>query len=127
EKLQLDSKDPSRIEITFSVQADLPVKTDSRVKIMCLSPPGDNHLEIIPGSDKAKLAGPGATLPSEPYIDFNALTAKINEIAPQAQELLKTLNHRANDWKLTVNRMNNSMNDRNSARRSLSCVALSGA
>ena len=115
EKLQLDSKDPSRIEITFSVQADLPVKTDSRVKIMSLSPLGDNHLEIIPGSDKAKLAGPGATLTSEPYIDFNTLTAKINEIAPQAQELLKTLNDRANDLKLTVNRMNDLMNDRNRA------------
>ena len=51
EKLQLDPKDPSHIEITFSVQADLPVKTDSRVKIMSLSPLGDNHLEIIPGTD----------------------------------------------------------------------------
>jgi len=34
EKLQLDPKDSSRIEITFSVKSGLPVKTDSRVKIM---------------------------------------------------------------------------------------------
>src|SRR6266571_4137923 len=51
EKLQLDSKDSSRIEITFSVKSGLPVKTDSRVKIMSLSPLGDNHLEIVPGSE----------------------------------------------------------------------------
>jgi len=115
EKLQLDPKDPSRIEITFSVQADLPLKTDSRVKIMSLSPLGDNHLEIIPGTNKARLAASGAILPSEPYVDFNALTAKINDIAPQAQELLKTLNDRAAELKVTVNRINDLMSDRNRA------------
>jgi phospholipid/cholesterol/gamma-HCH transport system substrate-binding protein len=113
EKLQLDPQDPSRIEITFSVQADLPVKTDSRAKIMSLSPLGDNHLEIIPGTDKARPAASGAILPSEPYVDFNALTAKINDLAPQAQELLKTLNDRANELKVTVNRINDLLNDRN--------------
>src|SRR5215472_9248801 len=56
EKLQLDPKDPSRIEITFSVRSDLPVKSDSKVKIMSLSPLGDNHLEIVPGSEKARPA-----------------------------------------------------------------------
>ena len=113
EKLQLDPQDPSRIEITFSVQADLPVKTDSRAKIMSLSPLGDNHLEIIPGTDKARPAASGAILPSAPYVDFNALTAKINDLAPQAQELLKTLNDRANELKVTVNRINDLLNDRN--------------
>ena len=113
EKLQLDPKDPARIEITFSVQAGLPLRADSRVKIMSLSPLGDNHLEIVPGSDNAKLAASGAVLPSEPYVDFNALTAKINEIAPQAQELLKTLNDRATELKVTVRRINDLMSDRN--------------
>jgi len=115
EKLQLDPKDPSRIEITFSVQADLPVKADSRAKIMSLSPLGDNHLEIIPGSVNARLAASGAILASEPYVDFNTLTAKINDIAPQAQELLKTLDDRAGELKLTLNRINDLMNDRNRA------------
>src|SRR3981189_3857061 len=92
EKLQLDPKDSSRIEITFSVKSGLPVKTDSHVKIMSLSPLGDNHLEIVPGSEKAALAATGTTLQSDPYVDFNALTAKFNEIAPQAQHALPPLN-----------------------------------
>ena len=50
EKLTIDPQDPSRIEVTFSVQSDLPVKTDSKAKIMSLSPLGENHLEIVPGS-----------------------------------------------------------------------------
>ena len=87
EKTQLDPKNPSRIEITFSVRAGLPVKTDSHVKIMSLSPLGDNHLEIFPGSEKAALAASGAVLTCDPYVDFNALTAQINNIAPEAQQL----------------------------------------
>jgi phospholipid/cholesterol/gamma-HCH transport system substrate-binding protein len=113
EKLQLDPKDSSRIEITFSVRSGLPVKTDSHVKIMSLSPLGDNHLEIVPGSEKAALAATGSVLPSEPYVDFNALTAKINDIAPQAQQLLKTLNDRATELKVTVDRVNDLINDKN--------------
>jgi phospholipid/cholesterol/gamma-HCH transport system substrate-binding protein len=115
EKLQLDPKDSSRIEITFSVKSGLPVKTDSHVKIMSLSPLGDNHLEIVPGSEKAALAASGAILPSDPYVDFNALTAKINDIAPQAQQLLKTLNDRAGDLQMTLARVNDLLNNTNRA------------
>jgi len=113
EKLQLDPKDPSHIEITFSVKSGLPVKTDSHVRIMSLSPLGDNHMEIVPGSEKALLAAAGTILPSDPYVDFNALTAKINEIAPEAQQLLKTLNDRANELKVTVARVSDLLSDSN--------------
>jgi phospholipid/cholesterol/gamma-HCH transport system substrate-binding protein len=115
EKLQLDPKDASRIEITFSVKSGLPVKTDSHVKIMSLSPLGDNHLEIVPGSDKAPLATAGMILPADTYVDFNAITSKLNDIAPQAQQLLKTLNDRATELKVTVDRINDLMSDQNRA------------
>ena len=115
EKLQLDPKDPSRIEVTFSVKSDLPVKTDSRVKIMSMSPLGDNHLEILPGSEKAAVAATGTLLPSDPYIDFNALTQKINDIAPQAQQLLATLNSRAGELRETLARVNDLLNGSNRA------------
>src|SRR5258708_8686538 len=115
EKLQVDRKDSSRIGITFSVKSGLSVKTDSHVKIMSLSPLGDNHLEIVPGSEKAALAAAGTILPSDPYVDFNVLTAKINDIAPQAQQLLKTLNDRANDVQVTLARVNDLLNHTNRA------------
>ena len=115
EKLQLDPKDSSRIEISFSVKSDLPVKTDSRAKIMSLSPLGDNHLEILPGSEEAAPAATGTLLPSEPYVDFNALTQKINDIAPQAQQLLGTLNGRANELQVTLARVNDLLKDSNRA------------
>jgi len=115
EKLQLDPKDSSRIEITFSVKSGLPIRTDSRVKIMSLSPLGDNHLEIVPGSEKAALAPTGTILPSDPYVDFNALTAKLNDIAPQAQQLLQSLNDRASEIQVTLARVNDLLKDSNRA------------
>jgi phospholipid/cholesterol/gamma-HCH transport system substrate-binding protein len=126
DKLQLDPKDSTRIEITFSVKSGLPVKTDSHVRVMSLSPLGDNHLEIVPGSEKAALAPAGAILPSDPYVDFNAITAKINDLAPQAQELLKTLNDRASEVKVTLARVNDLLNDSNRANLSATLAETRG-
>jgi len=64
DSVQLDPKDPARLDVVFSVQSDLPVKADSHVKIMSMSPLGDNHLEIYPGSAQAPRAASGAALPS---------------------------------------------------------------
>src|ERR1700737_277320 len=50
EKLRIDPQNSSRIDITFSVQSDLPVKTETRVKIISISPLGANPLEVLPGS-----------------------------------------------------------------------------
>jgi phospholipid/cholesterol/gamma-HCH transport system substrate-binding protein len=113
EKLRIDPQNPANIEITLAVQTDLPVKTDSHVRIMSMSPLGDNHLEIVPGSPQAALAKDGSMLPSDRYIDLNAITERINEIAPEAQQLLHTLNDRATELKVTIARVNDLLNDEN--------------
>ena len=38
-RVRLDPQNPARLDIVFSVQSDLPVKTDSSVKVMSMSPP----------------------------------------------------------------------------------------
>ena len=118
DKLQIDPQNPSRIEITFSVQSDLPVKVDSKAKIMSMSPLGDNHLEILAGSATAPLAQDKAVLPSETYVDFNALTTQINDLAPDARQLLKTLNDRGSELKVTIDRVNDLLSAQNRANLS---------
>ena len=118
EKLNIDPQNPARIEVVFSVETDLPVKKDSRAKIMSMSPLGDNHLEILPGGAQTALAPPGSLLPSDTYVDFNALTAQINDIAPQAKQLIQSLNDRATDLKVTVDRVNDLLNAQNRANLS---------
>ena len=113
DRVRLDAQDSSRLDITFSVQSDLPIKTDSRVKIMSMSPLGDNHLEILPGSAQAAIAPNGSLLNSENYLDFNALVSQINDIAPRAKELLHSLNDRATELKETIARVNDVLSARN--------------
>ena len=118
EKLAIDPKNPAQIDVVFSVQTDLSVKTDSHTKIMSMSPLGDNHLEIFPGSAQTALAPPGSLLPSDPYLDFNALTAQINDLAPQAKQLIQSLNDRATELKVTVDRVNDLLSAQNRANLS---------
>jgi phospholipid/cholesterol/gamma-HCH transport system substrate-binding protein len=113
EKLRINPQNPANIEITLAVQTDLPVKTDSHVRIMSMSPLGDNHLEVVPGSPEAELAKDGATLPADRYLDLNAITERINDLAPEAQQLLHTLNDRATELKVTIARVNDLLNDGN--------------
>ncbi len=101
ERLRIDPQNPARIEITFTVQSELPVKADSHVKIMSMSPLGDNHLEVLPGSAKAPVAPDGSQLASENYVDFNV-----------------TLNDRATELKITVDRVNDLLNVQNRANLS---------
>jgi phospholipid/cholesterol/gamma-HCH transport system substrate-binding protein len=126
DKLKIDPQDPARIEVTFSVQSDLPVKTDSKAKIMSLSPLGENHLEIVPGSALAALAKDGAQLVSEDYLDFNALTKRINDIAPDAQQLLHTLNERATELKVTIDRVNDLLSAQNRANLAATLASTRG-
>jgi phospholipid/cholesterol/gamma-HCH transport system substrate-binding protein len=126
EKLRIDPQNPARLEITFSVQSDVPVKTDSRVKIMSLSPLGDNHLEIVPGSATAAVAADGALLPAEAYMDFNALTKQISDLAPDVQQLLRSLNDRATELKVTVDRVNDLLNAQNRANISAALATTRG-
>ena len=116
--VRIDPQNPARIEITFRVQSDLPVKTDSHVKIMSMSPLGDNHLEILPGTPKAAPAQDGSQLPSDNYIDFNAITAQINDLGPHATQLLATLNDRATELKVTIDRVNDLLSAQNRANLS---------
>jgi len=115
DSVQLDPQNPERVDVVFSVQADLPVSVDSNVKIMSMSPLGDNHLEILPGSPHAPRAVSGALLASQKYVDFNALTAQLNDLNPQAQALLRNLNDRASEVKETIARVNDLLSPQNRA------------
>jgi len=118
EKLQIDPQNPSRIDVTFSVNADLPVKTDSHVKIMSMTPLGDNHVEILPGSADSPVAPTGTLLPSDAYVDLSSVMAEVQDITPQARELIKSLNDRAVELKVTVGRINDLISPQNRANLS---------
>ncbi len=120
EKMRIDPQDPSRIEMTFNVDADLPVKMDSRVKIMAMTPLGDNHVEVLPGTPGSADAPTGTRLPSDAYVDLNSLMAQVQDITPQAQQLLKALNDRVVELKVTLSRVDDLLGAQN--RSNISAV-----
>lgn len=126
ENLSIVPSDPSLMDMAFSVKSDVPVKTDSHVSILSFSPLGDNHLEVRAGSPNAPRAPDGALLPSDPYVSFNDLTAEINELTPQAKQLLANLNDRVTQLKVTIDRVNDLLNDRNRANVASSLDNLHG-
>jgi phospholipid/cholesterol/gamma-HCH transport system substrate-binding protein len=126
ESVRVDPQDPTHIDLIFSVQPDVLVKTDSKVKIMSLSPLGDNHLELYPGSANASAAPAGSLLPSDTYVDFNALTEQINNLAPQAQQLLRTLDARATELKVTIDRVNDLLSAQNRSNLSATLAETRG-
>jgi phospholipid/cholesterol/gamma-HCH transport system substrate-binding protein len=113
EKLQIDPANAALMDMTFTVKSDIPVKTDSHVAILSFSPLGDNHLEIKAGSQSAPRASDGAWLPADPYVGFNDLTQQINDLTPQARQLLANLNDRVTQLRLTLDRVNDLLNDKN--------------
>ncbi len=125
-KLQIDASDPSKIDMTFAVEAGVPIKTDSKVSIMSFSPLGDNHVEVKPGSPKAAVAPTGAVLPSAPYVGFNELTEQISALSPKAQELIGNLNERVIQLRTTIDRVDDMLNDQNRANVSASLAELRG-
>ena len=126
EKLRIDPRDPSFMDLEFSVKSDIPVKTDSRVFIMSFSALGDNHLEVKAGSPKAPRAPDGAELPADPYVGFNDLEGEISSLAPQAQQLLGNLNDRVTQLQVTLDRVNALLSDKNRENISATIADLHG-
>jgi phospholipid/cholesterol/gamma-HCH transport system substrate-binding protein len=120
EKVGADPRDPARMEIDFSVQPDVPVKTDSTATIASTNPLGDNFLGIVPGTAPAPRAAPGATLKSSEYVSFADLAAIISGLGPNATDLLTNLNARAVALQDTLDRVNDLLSDNNRANISAS-------
>ena len=65
------------------------------------------------GSFQRTLRYRGPDLDSATEAELVAITARLNELAPQAQQLLATLNERGTDLKVTIDRINDVLNDKN--------------
>jgi phospholipid/cholesterol/gamma-HCH transport system substrate-binding protein len=126
EQLRVDPKDPARIEVTFSMTSDTPVKTDSIVKISSLSALGENYLEVTAGSPQAARAPDGYTLPSKEYTSLSDIADMLGGLGPEAQKLIEELNARAAELKETIVRVNDLINAENRANVSKSLGEVRG-
>jgi phospholipid/cholesterol/gamma-HCH transport system substrate-binding protein len=106
-------QDPTQMKIEFRVEPDVPVKTDSKVKISSLSPLGENFLAIVPGSAQAALAPNGSRLTTADYFSLDELEDSIGELTPKANELMTNLNKRVEEMQDTIKNINEVLDTEN--------------
>ncbi|MGA7918457.1 MAG: MlaD family protein [Candidatus Acidiferrales bacterium] len=114
-KVDVDPTDATRMKVDFSVNPSVPVKTDSSVLITSTSPLGENFLGIKPGTNAAPRAPKDYFLKSTEYTSFSDIADKISELTPNAQQLIVNLNDRVVELKVTLDRVNDLLNDENRA------------
>jgi phospholipid/cholesterol/gamma-HCH transport system substrate-binding protein len=126
EKVRPDPADPTRMEIDFHVNRDVPVKTDSLVGIASTSALGENYLEIKPGTLQAAKAPPGSTLKAGGFTSLEDLKGMMADLGPQANKLISDLDARVLELKETLHRVNDLMNEHNRANISASLSNVRG-
>lgn len=126
EKVGIDPKDPSRIVMQIGVEPGVPIKTDSLAKIASLSALGENFLELMPGKPESPLAKNDAVLPSKEFFGITDVADILNELGPDVQDLVSNLNDRVTQLKVTVDRVNDLLNDQNRSNVSATLGNLNG-
>jgi phospholipid/cholesterol/gamma-HCH transport system substrate-binding protein len=125
-KVHFDPQDPTRMKVDFSAKPDIPVKTDSVVAITSTSPLGENFLEILAGSPQAARAPRDAFLRAKEPTSFSDIADRISELTPAANELIRNLNDRVVEVKVTLARVNDLLNDKNRENVSASLGEIRG-
>ena len=115
ERMRIDDKDPSRIELSFSVSSDTPVKPDSLAKIASLSALGENFLQLFPGAPDKPRAPKNSVLPSKEFFGITDIADVMNDLGPKAQILVDNLNSRIVEMQTTLVRVNDLLSDQNRA------------
>jgi phospholipid/cholesterol/gamma-HCH transport system substrate-binding protein len=121
-----DPHDSTRMKVDFDMRPDIPVKTDSIAEITSVSPLGDNFLGIRPGTAVAPRAPAGSTLRSVEYSSFADIAELVAQLGPSANRLIDNLNGRTSQLQLTLDRVNDVLNDRNRANISDTLANVNG-
>jgi len=126
DKVQPDPHDPTRMEVEFAVRPDTPVKSDSTARITSTTPLGDNFLEVRSENAAAPKAPPGSTLKSIEYSSFADIASMISELGPNTDELISNLKDRTDQLQVTLDRVNDLLNDKNRINISGTLANLNG-
>ena len=112
-KVEPDPQNPLQMEIEFRVEPQIPVKTDSLVKIASLSELGDNYLAILPGSSAAPKAPDGSTLAVGKFNTFDDMETRLSEVIPNAQTTMNQLTAEADKLQKTIGHLNAQLGPQN--------------
>jgi len=85
--MQLDTEDPTRIDITFRVKKTTPVRVDTRASITQVGLLGAPHLNLVTGQSDAAELPPGNVLQTEDNLTFQDAMSKLARFLGRADTL----------------------------------------
>ena len=88
--ISIDKKDVSKIIITISMKAETPIKTDVKAILTPIGITGLKQIELIGGSNEAKLLKPGSKIPSGKS-SLENITGKAEIVAEKVELVLNNL------------------------------------
>lgn len=80
--------DPTRIEITFRVRKETPVRSDTRAQVTQVGLLGEPYLSLIPGRTDAPVLEEGSYIASDRTLSFQEAVNRIAEFIDRADTLL---------------------------------------
>ncbi|NOZ61184.1 MAG: MCE family protein [Calditrichaeota bacterium] len=91
-EMRISPEDDSYIEFLIEINADVPVKQDSRVFITSIGIMGEYYIEISTGSPDAKRAKPGSLLNCKEVTPLMMLTENVDKLTNQLSETIDGIN-----------------------------------
>jgi len=88
---EIDPGDSTRIRVQLRVNAETPVRTNSRARISTLGFLGENYVEISPGTRDAALLPPGREIPPLEIVQLADVFNNVNNITVNANRLVNDL------------------------------------
>lgn len=88
--INIDEQDVSKIIVTISMKAGTPIKTDVQATLVPIGITGLKQIELIGGSNKAKLLKPGSEIPAGKS-SFENITGKAEIVAEKLELVLNNL------------------------------------
>ena len=89
--------DPTRIEVTFRVRKETPIRSDTRGQVTQLGLLGEPYLSLVPGRADAPILQEGSYIASDRTLSFQEAVNRIAEFIDRADTLLAGVERVAHD------------------------------
>jgi phospholipid/cholesterol/gamma-HCH transport system substrate-binding protein len=88
---EIDPGDSTRIRVQLQVNAETPIRTNSRARISTLGFLGENYVEISAGTRDAALLAPGREIPALEIVQLADVFNNVNNVTVNANRLVNDL------------------------------------
>jgi len=106
----IDPQDSTRVRVRLLVNADTPVRSNSKARISTLGFLGENYVEVSPGTRDAARMPPGSEIPALEITQLADVFNNVNNVTVNANKLVNDLDDRVLVLSSNVNQLVSNLN-----------------